>query len=231
LITAWHRSNEASKRLDDIPGVGPALATALSRQRERFLANFSFDRLRPSLLAKICHQKKQPCQTLLARIEKLVDQVRFNSGVPSQQVRHEHLGKRWLFMEHAHHRRFVEPSLLFPIDWPEPFGLVMIEAMACGTPVLAFRHGSVSEIVDQGVTGAIVEINFGRRLRLSGAIAARDRKGSPRRSPRAGSGRKFPKRLTASTRWHRPARRCLIRLTIQRKQSTTDVTGYLVRSD
>jgi glycosyltransferase involved in cell wall biosynthesis len=48
-------------------------------------------------------------------------------------------------------------ALLFPIDWPEPFGLVMIEAMACGTPVLAFRHGSVPEIIDQGVTGAIVD--------------------------------------------------------------------------
>jgi glycosyltransferase involved in cell wall biosynthesis len=48
-------------------------------------------------------------------------------------------------------------ALLVPIDWPEPFGLVMIEAMACGTPVLAFRRGSVSEIVEDGLTGAIVE--------------------------------------------------------------------------
>ena len=48
-------------------------------------------------------------------------------------------------------------ALLFPIDWPEPFGLVLIEAMACGTPVLAFRKGSVPEIIDEGVTGAIVD--------------------------------------------------------------------------
>jgi glycosyltransferase involved in cell wall biosynthesis len=48
-------------------------------------------------------------------------------------------------------------ALLFPIDWPEPFGLTMIEAMACGTPVLAFRCGSVPEIIEDGVTGAIVD--------------------------------------------------------------------------
>jgi glycosyltransferase involved in cell wall biosynthesis len=47
-------------------------------------------------------------------------------------------------------------ALLFPIDWPEPFGLVMIEAMACGTPVIAFGSGSVPEIIDDGVTGRIV---------------------------------------------------------------------------
>ncbi len=47
-------------------------------------------------------------------------------------------------------------ALLFPIDWPEPFGLVMIEAMACGTPVIGWDRGSVSEIVDDGVTGFVV---------------------------------------------------------------------------
>ncbi|MGC3874703.1 glycosyltransferase family 4 protein [Halomonas sp. GXIMD04776] len=48
-------------------------------------------------------------------------------------------------------------ALLFPIDWPEPFGLVMIEAMACGTPVIAWRNGAVEEIVEHGVSGYIVE--------------------------------------------------------------------------
>jgi glycosyltransferase involved in cell wall biosynthesis len=48
-------------------------------------------------------------------------------------------------------------ALLTPIDWPEPFGLVMIEAMACGTPVVAFNRGSAPEIVEPGVTGYVVE--------------------------------------------------------------------------
>jgi glycosyltransferase involved in cell wall biosynthesis len=47
-------------------------------------------------------------------------------------------------------------ALLFPIDWPEPFGLVMIESLACGTPVIAFRSGSVPEVIDDGVTGFVV---------------------------------------------------------------------------
>jgi glycosyltransferase involved in cell wall biosynthesis len=48
-------------------------------------------------------------------------------------------------------------ALLFPISWPEPFGLVMIEAMACGTPVVAFNSGSVSEVMEDGLTGYVVE--------------------------------------------------------------------------
>ncbi len=48
-------------------------------------------------------------------------------------------------------------ALLFPVDWPEPFGLVMIEAMACGTPVLAFRCGSIPEVIEDSVTGKVVD--------------------------------------------------------------------------
>ena len=48
-------------------------------------------------------------------------------------------------------------ALLFPIEWPEPFGLVMIESMACGTPVIATARGSVPEIVEDGVTGFFVD--------------------------------------------------------------------------
>jgi glycosyltransferase involved in cell wall biosynthesis len=48
-------------------------------------------------------------------------------------------------------------ALLFPIDWPEPFGLVLIEAMACGTPVIAFGRGSVPELIEEGITGFVVD--------------------------------------------------------------------------
>lgn len=56
-------------------------------------------------------------------------------------------------------------ALLFPISWPEPFGLVMIESMACGTPVIAFNSGSVPEIMEDGLTGFVVED-------IDGAVAA-----------------------------------------------------------
>jgi glycosyltransferase involved in cell wall biosynthesis len=59
-------------------------------------------------------------------------------------------------------------GLLVPIDWPEPFGLVMIEAMACGTPVIAYNRGSVAEIVEDGLTGFVVEDE-------TSAVAAVDR--------------------------------------------------------
>ena len=78
-------------------------------------------------------------------------------------------------------------ALLVPIDWPEPFGLVMIEAMACGTPIIAFNRGSVPEIVDDGVTGFVVED-------INGAIGAVDRLGHLSREKIR---RRFEERFTA----------------------------------
>ena len=77
--------------------------------------------------------------------------------------------------------------LLVPIDWPEPFGLVMIEAMACGTPVIAFNRGSAPEVVDDGLTGFIVED-------VNGAIGAVDRLGHLSREKVR---RRFEERFTA----------------------------------
>jgi glycosyltransferase involved in cell wall biosynthesis len=79
-------------------------------------------------------------------------------------------------------------ALLFPIDWPEPFGLVMIEAIACGTPVLAFRSGSVPEIIEDGVTGRIVSSVDEAILALPEVIAL------DRRAVR----RRFEERFTAA---------------------------------
>jgi glycosyltransferase involved in cell wall biosynthesis len=71
-------------------------------------------------------------------------------------------------------------GLLFPIAWPEPFGLAMIEAMACGTPVIAMRNGSVPEVVDDGVTGYIVD-SEDEAVSAVGRLLALDRGGVRRR--------------------------------------------------
>jgi glycosyltransferase involved in cell wall biosynthesis len=78
-------------------------------------------------------------------------------------------------------------ALLFPIDWPEPFGLVMIESMACGTPVIAFNRGSVPEVMDDGLTGFIVNSE-------DEAVAAIDRLGELDRTKVR---RQFDRRFTA----------------------------------
>jgi glycosyltransferase involved in cell wall biosynthesis len=78
-------------------------------------------------------------------------------------------------------------ALLTPIDWPEPFGLVMIEAMACGCPVIAFRRGSVPEVMDEGISGFVVDS-------VEEAIAAVGRLGE---LDRATVRRQFEKRFTA----------------------------------
>jgi glycosyltransferase involved in cell wall biosynthesis len=79
-------------------------------------------------------------------------------------------------------------ALLFPIDWPEPFGLVMIEAMREGTPTIAWRRGSVPEVIDDGVTGFIVE-SIDEAVVALGQAFALDRKAVRKR---------FEERFTAS---------------------------------
>ena len=94
-------------------------------------------------------------------------------GEITDQQKNEFLGKAY--------------ALLFPIDWPEPFGLVMIEAMACGTPVIAYHRGSVPEVMENGVTGFVVR-------QLDQAVEATRR---VRNVSRAGCREVFEKRFTA----------------------------------
>ncbi|MGH7055240.1 MAG: glycosyltransferase family 4 protein [Stellaceae bacterium] len=96
-------------------------------------------------------------------------------------------------------------ALLFPIAWREPFGLAMIEAMACGTPVIAMRNGSVPEVVEEGVTGFVVEDE-------AAAVAAAQR---ARRLDRARIRRVFESRFTAD-RMARDYLRLYRRLSAQR---------------
>jgi len=79
-------------------------------------------------------------------------------------------------------------ALLFPIEWPEPFGLVTIEAMACGTPVIAYRHGAAPEIIEEGVTGFVVDGED------QAVLAVRAAQGLDRREVR----RRFDRRFSAT---------------------------------
>ena len=100
-------------------------------------------------------------------------------------------------------------ALLFPIDWPEPFGLVMIEAMACGTPVIAFACGSTPEVVDHGESGFLVDIGRGGDRRRPARRPARP--GAGARGLRAtflhrAGGRRLPGGLSVAVRPGRPLR-------------------------
>jgi glycosyltransferase involved in cell wall biosynthesis len=110
-----------------------------------------------------------------------------------------------MLREHADHVEFIgeireaqkseflgnAAALLFPVDWPEPFGLVMIEAMACGTPVIAFNRGSVPEVLENGVTGYVVEDE------ISAAAAVERSKTLDRQGVRAAFDRRFTARRMA----------------------------------
>lgn len=118
-----------------------------------FLGRISPEK-RPDLAIEIARRAGWPLK-IAAKVDP-VDQVYFDTvikpllSLPGIEFIGE-LGEadKMRFLAGAH-------ALVFPIDWPEPFGLVMIEAMACGTPIIAFRRGSVPEIIDEGVTGYVV---------------------------------------------------------------------------
>ena len=97
--------------------------------------------LKLKIAAKVDNADKEYYDTLIKPLIKGNPDVEFIGEINDAQKPD--------FLSGAH-------ALIFPINWPEPFGLVMIEAMACGTPVIAFNCGSVPEVIDPGVTGFIV---------------------------------------------------------------------------
>ena len=93
---------------------------------------------------------------IAAKVDK-VDQAYWDEKIEPMIRAHANVEYIGEIAEHQKARFLGDAlALLFPIGWPEPFGLVMIESMACGTPVVAFRSGSVPEVIDNGVSGFVV---------------------------------------------------------------------------
>jgi glycosyltransferase involved in cell wall biosynthesis len=133
---------------------------------------------RPDRAIKLARTLGIPLK-IAAKVDK-VDEVYFRQEIAPllDQPGVEYIGE---IDEHAKSEFLGEAlALLFPIDWPEPFGLAMIEAMACGTPVLAFRHGSVPEVIENGVTGLIVD-TMDEAIRMLPHVVALDRRAVRRR--------------------------------------------------
>ena len=134
-------------------------------------------------IARACGMKLK----LAAKVDK-VDEHYFHTVIRPMMDGHDDVEligeigepEKPAFLSGAH-------ALLMPIDWPEPFGLVMIEAMACGTPVIAFNRGSVPEVMEDGLTGFIVEDVVG----AVGAVRRLDR------LSRARVRQRFEERFTA----------------------------------
>jgi glycosyltransferase involved in cell wall biosynthesis len=120
-----------------------------------FLGRISPEK-RPDWAIEIAVRAGMPLK-IAAKVDR-VDQVYWEENIRPMVERHpnvEYIGE----ISDREKPGFLgdAAALLFPIDWPEPFGLVMIEAMACGTPVIAFRRGSVPELLKNGTSGFIVD--------------------------------------------------------------------------
>ncbi|MGV2288326.1 glycosyltransferase family 4 protein [Trinickia sp. YCB016] len=149
-------------------GLPEGLLTPQPQKKPEYLA----------FLGRICPEKRVDTAIKIAALSGLplkiaakvdkVDQDYFKTEIEPllSQAHVEFVGE----INEAQKPEFLSgaKALLFPIDWSEPFGLVMIESMACGTPVIAFNRGSVPEVIDHGVTGYIVED-------VQGAVAALQR--------------------------------------------------------
>jgi glycosyltransferase involved in cell wall biosynthesis len=165
------------------------MPSALSRPRFEagryfaFVGRFAPEK-RPDLAIEIARRAGIPLK-MAAKVDP-VDEEYFHDVVEPllREPGVEYVGE----VDEAERSDFLAEAiaLLFPIDWPEPFGLVMIEAMACGTPVLAFRRGSVPEVVEDGVTGYVVDD-------VDGAVEAAARIGA---IDRAGCRRRFEERFS-----------------------------------
>jgi glycosyltransferase involved in cell wall biosynthesis len=137
-----------------------------------FLGRISPEK-RPDRAIEIAVKAGMPLK-IAAKIDK-VDEAYWNSEIRPLVERYdnvEYIGE----VNEAGKASFLgnAAGLLFPIDWPEPFGLVMIEAMACGTPVIAFPCGSVPEVIDNGVSGFIVD-SIDEAVRMVGKLPELDR--------------------------------------------------------
>jgi glycosyltransferase involved in cell wall biosynthesis len=155
-----------------------------------FLGRISPEK-RPDCAIEIAERAGLPLK-IAAKVDK-ADEAYWNEVIKpliARSPRAEFLGE----INEAEKQRFLGDALalLFPIDWPEPFGLVMIEAMACGTPCIANRCGSVPEVLDHGVSGFIVES-------VPEAVRAVERIGT---LPRAGVREAFERRFTAERMAH-----------------------------
>ncbi len=110
---------------------------------------------RPDLAIRLAERSGLPLK-IAAKVDK-ADEEYFEAVIRPMLARPhvEFIGE----IDEIEKRAFLgkAAALLFPIDWPEPFGLVTIEAMACGTPVVAYRRGAVPEVIEDGVTGFVVQ--------------------------------------------------------------------------